>query len=47
MSRSGYVYILTNPCFNAYFKSKIVKIGQAKDVQNLWGQAPIGFVLSA
>lgn len=33
MSRSGYVYILTNPCFNAYFKSKIVKIGQAKDVQ--------------
>lgn len=29
----GYVYILTNPCFNAYFKSKIVKIGQAKDVK--------------
>lgn len=28
----GYVYILTNPCFDAYFKSKIVKIGQAKDV---------------
>lgn len=29
----GYVYILTNPCFNAYFKSKIVKIGQAKNVE--------------
>ncbi len=33
MSAKGYVYILTNPCFDVYFKSKIVKIGQAKDVE--------------
>lgn len=33
MSAKGYVYVLTNPCFDSYFKSKIVKIGQAKDVE--------------